>query len=534
MHMIPSSPSSSASNAERKVFYALKGSGISDNTVCLHSLGLPNHAYKQCCELDFVLIGPDGLFALEVKGGGISRNANGEWIITDRQGQEHRHREGPFRQVQGNLFALLDQLKRRMSVAGIEELPKGWGVIFPDCSFDVRSVEWDDATIADQRRMAQMPVWLENFMRYYRRKAGLDAAYRARPELLRHITGILRPQFEKAPSLAGALDSAEMTLNSLTDDQCRAVDTLVANQRVVCNGGAGTGKTFLAIELARRALAEGRKVILCCASPWLRNFLDTRISHPELHVVAIAQARRKMSHMAPADLLIVDEGQDLMNFEDLDVLDKLVKGSLAGGNWSFFYDSNNQTGLVGRWDPNSLEFLSSHGVTHIPLVRNCRNTRPIVEEVKRHTGCDMGSKEQGEGPRVELVQADDDAPPETKATGIVARLLDQGVPMSQITLLSPHAWTDSCASRLPPHIRHDVLQLDEFSLRTFPPSRISFAQIRDFKGLENTAIVLLDLDPRHFAPAFSSLLYVGMSRARAYLALVMNPSRPARDPGPHR
>lgn len=67
MRMIPSSPSSNASNAERKVFYALKGSGIPDDTVCLHSLGLPHHAYKACCELDFVLIGPDGLFALEVK-----------------------------------------------------------------------------------------------------------------------------------------------------------------------------------------------------------------------------------------------------------------------------------------------------------------------------------------------------------------------------------------------------------------------------------------------------------------------------------
>ena len=66
----------------------------------------------------------------------------------------------------------------------------------------MKSIEWDDATVADQRRMGQFPVWLENLMRYYRRTSGHDAACRARPELLRRITDLLRPQFEKLPSLS--------------------------------------------------------------------------------------------------------------------------------------------------------------------------------------------------------------------------------------------------------------------------------------------------------------------------------------------
>ncbi len=522
MRMIPSSPSPAASNAERKVFYALKGSGISDDTVCLHSLGLPHHAYKACCELDFVLVGPDGLFALEIKGGGVGRNANGEWIMTDRHGKEHRHREGPFRQVQGNLFALLEQLKRRFPTLDLADLPKGWGVVLPDCVFDVGSVEWDDATIADQRRMGQFPVWLDNFVRYYRRKAGREATYRARPEFLRRITEFLRPQFEQVPSLAGAIDTAELNLHTLTNDQCRAVDVLVANPRVLCSGGAGTGKTFLAMELARRALVDERKVILCCSSPWLRNYLDARLSHPAFQVVAIQQAKKKLSQLTPADLMIVDEGQDLMNFEDLDALDKLVLGGLSQGCWSFFYDSNNQAGLIGRWEPDSLEFLDSNGAAHVPLVRNCRNTRPIVEEVERRTGCDMGQKEQGEGPIVEVIQVGAGETPEAKTSHTIGRLLEEGVPMPHITLLSPCSWSDSCASRLPQHVKRHVVQMDEFSLRGFPPAQISFARIQDFKGLENTAIVLLDLDHRHFDRSAPSLLYVGMSRARAYLALVIN------------
>jgi hypothetical protein len=72
-------------------------------------------------------------------------------------------------------------------------------------------------------------------------------------------------------------------------------------------------------------------------------------------------------------------------------------------------------------------------------------------------------------------------------------------------------------------MQRDVLQMDEFSLREFPPAQISFARIQDFKGLENTAIVLLDLDRTHLDQSARSLLYVGMSRARTYLALIINP-----------
>jgi len=64
-----------------------------------------------------------------------------------------------------------------------------------------------------------------------------------------------------------------------------------------------------------------------------------------------------------------------------------------------------------------------------------------------------------------------------------------------------------------------VIPLDEYSLRTFPPPQISFARIQDFKGLENTAILLADLSS--FSSSSRELLYVGMSRARAHLTLVL-------------
>jgi len=517
--MVPSSPASSCSNAERKVFYALKNAGCLEGALCLHSLGLPQHAYKACCELDFVIVGPDGLYALEVKGGGVSRNDKGQWVLTDRKGEQHIHKEGPFRQVQGNFYALLDQLKKHVPGDLLAGIPKGWGVVFPDCSFNVSSVEWDDATIADQRRMGQFSVWLQNLVRYYRRKDGKDGSYAAPPGVVHTIADLLRPRFELVPSLGGALGSAEMTLNCLTEDQCHAVDILTANPRVICRGGAGTGKTFLAMELARRGLADGRRVALCCSSPWLRNYLDVQLQHPELKVLTIDKARRTVDRLSPVDLLITDEGQDLMNFSDLDVLDKLVEGGLAGGNWCVFCDSNNQAGLVGQWDPKAFEFLTSMGVTQVPLKRNCRNTRPIVEEVGRYTGCDMGSQEQGGGPRVEVLRLGGGTTGADALSQTLRNLQSEGVSLSQITVLSPKPWEESCASHLSGREARDIVQLDEFSLRSFPPKHVSFARIQDFKGLENAAIILVDLEDGHLDRASPALLYVGMSRARAYLRM---------------
>jgi hypothetical protein len=107
-------------------------------------------------------------------------------------------------------------------------------------------------------------------------------------------------------------------------------------------------------------------------------------------------------------------------------------------------------------------------------------------------------------------------------------LQSEGVSASQITVLSPKSWEESCASQLSGREGRDIVQLDEFSLRAFPPKHVSFSRIQDFKGLENTAIVLVDLEDGHLDRSSPALLYVGMSRARAYLRLQIGgkPSMP--------
>ncbi|RDH81758.1 MAG: hypothetical protein DIZ77_05835 [endosymbiont of Seepiophila jonesi] len=110
-----------------------------------------------------------------------------------------------------------------------------------------------------------MERWLRKLFRYWRDKDGgkRQPDSGAIKALRRH----LRPEFEAVIPLHVQALGAEERIASLTEDQMAMVDVVAANPRVLCSGGAGTGKTFLAMELARRWTAEGMNVLLACRSP---------------------------------------------------------------------------------------------------------------------------------------------------------------------------------------------------------------------------------------------------------------------------
>ncbi len=59
-------------------------------------------------------------------------------------------------------------------------------------------------------------------------------------------------------------------------------------------------------------------------------------------------------------------------------------------------------------------------------------------------------------------------------------------------------------------------------MRGFPPQKMSFAQIANFKGLENEAIILVDMPNPNKLDGYACLAeyYVVMSRAGAILQII--------------
>ncbi len=402
MQMIPATPHGTDSRAEMHVFDRLKAAFVHDTQFKLtafHSLNLTHHAYKRFGEIDFLIVGRPGIFVLEVKGGGVACR-NGVWEYTDRAGLAHRSPEGPFRQSQSALHGLMDKLKAGLPELVWSQFTIGHAVVFPDCDWDVAGAEWDREMLADAKSSRNLERWLSGLFAYWRRK---DPRTRSEPgdDALSAVKRFLRPEFEVAVPLHVRVDEVEQRVAALTQDQMWMVDVAEANPRVICSGGAGTGKTFLALELARRWAATGLKVLIACRSPWLRQWLSARFVTPGVAVSVAESAALTARRLAIErfDALIVDEGQDLLDLATLDRLDAVLANGLDRGHWCFFHDINNQAGLFGPSDPDALILLESSGPVRVQLKTNCRNTRQILERVQTSLGADMGVRGTGDGPQ---------------------------------------------------------------------------------------------------------------------------------------
>jgi len=431
-------------------------------------------------------------------------------------------KESPFRQAELALHGLMEKLRTALPDAVLSQFTIGYGVVFPDCDWNVTSAEWDKAMLADRRTCRNLERWLSGLFRHWRER---DSGRRREPDdaAIAELKHYLRPEFDVAVPLNMQLDELEERVAELTEDQMRMLDVVDANPRVICTGGAGTGKTFLALELARRWAASGRKVLLACRSPWLKQWLEIKFVLPgvTVSIAAAASTAARRKGIKKFDALIVDEGQDLLSMDILDRLDGVLDGGLEQGLWCFFHDLNNQAGYFGAPDTDALVLLETYGSARVPLVTNCRNTRQILDKVQSMLGADMGVRGSGDGPKVTEHRAKTREDAAQALASEIERLIEHGgLSPSEITILSGRPFAESAAAGLPPGSKSQVVAVDEYALRDFPPQCISFAEIADFKGLENEAILLVDLPWPPKSGASSPNHYVGMSRARSLLKII--------------
>jgi hypothetical protein len=518
MRMVPDLiVESTKSRAEKHVFRALRQLEDPGWFYALHSLNVTEHQWKRVCEIDFLVVGPRGIYAVEVKGGNLSCS-NGVWHFVDRSGQRRR-RENPFTQVRTAMFSLQKLLAGRAPAVNLRRVSFGSAVVLPDCDLEVSSVEWSPEEVIDRRLLDSadgVRRGLGRMASYWQSKPGSRAGLLSEEDAEAVLTA-LRPDFDTVPTLWQVASVAEAELASLTVGQYRALDAHVRNPRVVYEGGAGTGKTLLAVELARRQAALGRSVLFTCRSEVLTGFVKAQPGIDGVDVVAFARLRPGEDRRY--DVMVVDEAQDVLNFEDLSTVDESVAGGLADGSWFLFLDGNNQRGLIGAYEPAAMVHLLDTRPAQVLLTDNCRNTRPIVRRTQEATGADVGVSTAGAGPEVtvELVGSPEAAA--VKAAKHLDLLGEEGVPPVEIMLLSSVPLARSVFARLPGRWRNRLEVLDLHRLRRPSRGRLGFARTGDFKGLESR-FVLLDHLGVQGPGADLPHLYVGMTRARVGLWIV--------------
>ena len=565
--MLPDSVPAGTTSSEIEIFQLIRDLRKSEHCICLHSLGIARHRRKSYAEADFVFIGPAGIYCLEVKGGEVNRHS-GVWNI-GWPGKSYTSQEGPFRQAEGTRWALLDYLTRQLGETFRRDAVLGWGVVFPDIVFEQSDPEWDQVVVFDQRDKAGPFVrYVDRLERYFRER--LSETGRPQPPTLgparvREIARSLRGDFDVVTSLNGLLYESDRELVALSSEQYRILDFALndANPRILCDGGAGTGKTLVAIEAGRRLARSGLSALLLCFNENLRHFLRLEVSQSsekidirtvyslfgdiirrggfaeelsELHkTVAAAKlfgdVYPKLFETACAvlfeeaelpqyDVIIIDEAQDILHSSVMNCLDLVLAGGFSRGRWLIFHDLGLQAELYGRMNPKVMAHLQTFHPVNFILRENFRNPKSIVAEMCVVTGVQMPPCRRELVSPVDYRVFDDERDQAKKLRALLVELLREGIAAERVTILCGCNIEASCVSRYPPDIGK-AFQIVGRELGIQSRDAFSVSTVAGFKGLENDIVVLTDISDSSNHEWFKSVLYVGMTRARTKLFVLI-------------
>ena len=542
------------SRAEKTFFDILQRSAGLGDWFCMHSFGLSRHLIKREGEVDFLLIGPLGIFVLEVKGGTVMRQS-GVWIFQNFFGQKYTKKESPFQQAQSALYSLKTDLERKFSQS-LRNITLGYGVIFPDVVFQATSPEWDNAIICNQKDL-EKPIadYIHRLASYWRKSS------RSGKKLDQHqihvVVEYLRGDFEVVMTLFDRTSESENQIANLTAEQTRHLDVAGSNPRILLSGAAGTGKTMLAIEMLKRNKERGMSTLFLCFNVLLASTLKTLlkdcidgqsyvvdsihsfmrqyINLSDKEIDAIKNKKELFAEQFPNkflsavklqpipkfDYLIIDEAQDILSEKYMRVFNHIIKGGMDQGRWLVCLDAENQNIYSSDID-RLLESIKQMSIV-LELTINCRNTMEIAQQTELVTGVDFATVVRAEGLPVKYLWYKDTAEQMKKVGNFVKKSFKEGILPKDITILSPKreglSLVGSNGSALP------------FNFYKMKPETMIGAQIENaightsisaYKGLENKVIILTDIEDISDKGQISKLLnYVGFTRARSLLVVAM-------------
>ncbi|MDP3983681.1 MAG: AAA family ATPase [Acidimicrobiia bacterium] len=512
-----------ASPAERKLHAALQG--LSDDWTVFHSVAwqATRNGQPSDGEADFVLVHPrHGLIMIEVKGGGI-RLEGGRWFSLNPEG---RHPiKNPFEQAVASKHSLIGYLRD----AGLPYMDAGHAVAFPDIT---RAGGFGPSAppelILDRSDLTDIKGSINRVAAHSQLDGQLS------DEHVMMITRLLAPTTVVRVLLRDELAEVEARMVNLTQQQFRILDLLRRQRRALIVGGAGTGKSVLAVERAPRLAAEGFSVLLTCFNRPLAQHLAKEFdSNPKVTVYSfhslVIRQMKKAGLEVPAhpeqewwdqesverlveaaeknglrfDALVVDEGQDFPP-QWFTALQMLLTAP-DNGPFYVFADAHQAIYRPG-WEP---PFPGEP----FELDVNCRNTVPISKVVAGIFGTAMGDLGV-DGPEPVWVPVESPEGAVKAVSKQLHRLVNEGgLKPGQVAVITQgRAMAETIRSESRAGITLTGLDGNGLVCET----------IHRFKGLEADAVIVVldDLDEERDR----QLAYIGLSRARTMLVVIGPPT----------
>ena len=325
------------------------------------------------------------------------------------------------------------------------------------------------------------------------------------------------------------------------------MNALEENDHLLVRGGAGTGKTLLAANFAMKQAGQEKKVLFLTYNKNLANSVQQQAGKCEfLKIINIhalfgeyipvdaesvgKNAQKYFSVDLPDafgsylesmdteqllelqyDLLVMDEGQDILKPNYLKCLDRLHKGGFESGRWAVFYDEKQN--IYNPEYQEGLDSIMSYPSTKFKLFVNCRNTIQIGTYSAKISGVESDTFIRENGEEVQKIVYINENDFGRKMKDILKKLEDGQVSMNDVVFLSPKRYENSLLNKT--DIQVNVLGSEAHDNEEVP----IYATIQGFKGLDSKVVILFGMENVR-DDIFSKYIYIAGTRARTLLYIV--------------
>lgn len=524
--MIPETPLQGEFNGsygEEKVYEALRS--LPEEYIVFHSVHWQKRKMNGNIiwgESDFTIFNPQrGILVIEVKSGGIRHDDNG-WHQTNTLTHEEKRMKDPLAQAERSKFAFVDLLaeqKEKFHTYWVES-----AVWFP--SVENASVigamppSYVPEIVLTEKDLKGTKDSIEKIFDYY--CMDHKEIFTEHDEM--NVVNILSPCFNVIASISSQINEQEYMFNRMTQEQSFLLDYLEEQNIAAIQGGAGTGKTMLAIEKAKRVSKTGKVLFLCFNKFLLDSLKNTyrdsgyNIDFYNLPGLVCAKTgvgdaggnvgiSSYLNSVDPATWdyshIIIDEGQDFYE-EHLEILSTIAE--LIQGCFYVFYDKNQ---LVQQ--RQSLDWVKNVEC-RLVLTANCRNTKNIAITSNKPLGIEnvkMRLDVAGSKPSLYINRTKEQLC--NNVSKLIRKYTDNGIQKKDIVILTLKTEESSILS--------GTASVGQYKLsRNLDSSNILFTSARKFKGLEAKVVILVDVDDKTFSiEEEKRVFYVGASRAKHYL-----------------
>ena len=517
---------------EREMYEALQNQ-LSDKYQVFYSIRWfeTNEEQKRVdSECDFLVFDPSfGFLTIEVKGGTGIEIENGKWFLNEHSDRCSRSRRelkcSPYEQAEKSMRHFYNYFAEEFHQAfnGVY----GFAVAFPRYSIDTAlAASAPKELTVDINDMDRLGKRINEIFHYWRNQRNINIPFS--PDQKARFISTINKRIALSAAAGALIKIKDKEFSKINFVQDAILDILYHYRQVRIVGGAGTGKTFIAMKKARRDSIKGKSVLFLCCNKELSSFVKNTINNTEnidlrtfeeLMVENIGDRYYSAEinengnpncfdyisevRIKKYDSIIVDEGQD---FDvDMGLTTRLFLKDDHKSSLYVFYDMNQ----------NVFEFKADNAfaIDSPPFILryNIRNTGCIYSYAVNATG--LGSEtiaNQLLGVEPDVRHYNNVRQGIKGLTNIVARLTQKEfVNNKSIVILSDEPFERSI---LASETRVGPYNISFGALNSINDTEICFKTSAEFKGLEADVIIYLRNE-------YSDLIKTDVEACREYVAL---------------